>query len=333
MNKISWLIIFILRTNIIFSNEFNKNSKIYVAGHTGLVGSTIVKKLLDNGFKNIITYTSNQLDLRNQEMVERFFESEKPEYVFLAAAKVGGIKANIEKPADFIYDNLMISTNIIHAAYKHKVKKLLFLGSSCIYPKNYTEPIKESYLLSGPLEPTNEFYSIAKIAGLKLCEAYNKQHGTKFIACMPTNIYGPGDNFDINNCHVLSALINKFVNAKNNNLESVTVWGTGSAYREFLGAEDLADACLFLMQNYQDNEIINVGRGEDISIKDLAYKIKNLVGFKGEIIFDTTKPDGMKRKLLDVSKINNLGWKAQINLDEGLKKTIDWYIKNQENKK
>lgn len=305
-----------------------KKSKIYVAGHRGLVGSAIKRKLVEKGYQNIIFKTSKELDLRDKKLVDEFFEKEKPEYVFLAAAKVGGIVANNEYPADFIRDNLMIQTNVIDAAYRNGVKKLLFLGSTCIYPKFAPQPLKEEYLLTGELEPTNEPYAIAKIAGIKMCQSYNRQYGTKYISVMPTNLYGPNDNFDLHTSHVLPALIRKFHEAKENNAPYVEVWGTGTPRREFLYSDDLADACVFLMNNYEGNEIVNVGVGEDISIKELAEKIKNIVGYQGEIIFDTTKPDGTPRKLVDVSKINALGWKANISLDEGLQKVYQWFLDN-----
>jgi GDP-L-fucose synthase len=306
----------------------NKDAKIYVAGHRGLVGSAILRKLQADGYTNLVYRTSQELDLRDRNQVDKFFEEEKPEYVFLAAAKVGGIVANNEYPADFIHDNLMIQTNVIDAAYRNGVKKLLFLGSTCIYPKFAPQPLKEEYLLTGELEPTNEPYAIAKIAGIKMCQSYNRQYGTKFISVMPTNLYGPNDNFDLHTSHVLPALIRKFHEAKENNAPYVEVWGTGTPRREFLHSDDLADACVFLMKNYEDNEIINIGVGEDISIKELAEKIKEVVGYQGEIKFDTTKPDGTPRKLVDVSKINALGWKASISLDEGLKKVYQWFLEN-----
>ncbi|KIP20463.1 GDP-L-fucose synthase [Anoxybacillus ayderensis] len=306
----------------------NKDAKIYVAGHRGLVGSAILRKLQADGYTNLVYKTSQELDLRDRNQVDRFFEEEKPEYVFLAAAKVGGIVANNEYPADFIRDNLMIQTNVIDAAYRNGVKKLLFLGSTCIYPKFAPQPLKEEYLLTGELEPTNEPYAIAKIAGIKMCQSYNRQYGTKYISVMPTNLYGPNDNFDLHTSHVLPALIRKFHEAKENNAPYVEVWGTGTPRREFLYSDDLADACVFLMNNYEGNEIVNVGVGEDISIKELAEKIKNIVGYKGEIKFDTTKPDGTPRKLVDVSKINALGWKASISLEEGLQKAYQWFLDN-----
>lgn len=306
----------------------NKDAKIYVAGHRGLVGSAILRKLQADGYTNLVYRTSQELDLRDRNQVDKFFEEEKPEYVFLAAAKVGGIVANNEYPADFIRDNLMIQTNVIDAAYRNGVKKLLFLGSTCIYPKFAPQPLKEEYLLTGELEPTNEPYAIAKIAGIKMCQSYNRQYGTKYISVMPTNLYGPNDNFDLHTSHVLPALIRKFHEAKVNNAPYVEVWGTGTPRREFLHSDDLADACVFLMKNYEDNEIINIGVGEDISIKELAEKIKEVVGYQGEIKFDTTKPDGTPRKLVDVSKINALGWKASISLDEGLQKVYQWFLEN-----
>ncbi|MCQ5363552.1 GDP-L-fucose synthase [Anoxybacillus salavatliensis] len=306
----------------------DKNAKIYVAGHRGLVGSAILRKLQADGYTNLVYKASQELDLRDRNQVDRFFEEEKPEYVFLAAAKVGGIVANNEYPADFIRDNLMIQINVIDAAYRNGVKKLLFLGSTCIYPKFAPQPLKEEYLLTGELEPTNEPYAIAKIAGIKMCQSYNRQYGTKYISVMPTNLYGPNDNFDLHTSHVLPALIRKFHEAKENNAPYVEVWGTGTPRREFLYSDDLADACVFLMNNYEGNEIVNVGVGEDISIKELAEKIKNIVGYKGEIKFDTTKPDGTPRKLVDVSKINALGWKASISLDEGLQKAYQWFLDN-----
>ena len=306
-----------------------KHSKIYVAGHRGLVGSAIFRKLQDDGFTNLIYKTSNELDLRNFEKVLEFFEEEEIEYVFLAAAKVGGIVANNEYPADFIRDNLLIQTNVIDSAYKTGVKKLLFLGSTCIYPKFAPQPLKEEYLLTGELEPTNEPYAIAKIAGIKMCQSYNRQYGTKYVSVMPTNLYGPNDNFDLHTSHVLPALIRKFHEAKVKNLSEVKVWGTGTPKREFLYSDELADACIFLMNHYEGNEIVNVGVGEDISIKDLAENIKLVIGFEGEIIFDTTKPDGTPRKLVDVSKINSLGWKASMPLEVGLQKAYQWFLENE----
>lgn len=296
-------------------------SKIYVAGHNGMVGSAIVRKLQAEGFTNLLLRTSKELDLRDQSAVNSFFKKEKPEYVFLAAAKVGGIHANNIYRAEFLRDNLMIETNVIHAAYMNKVKKLLFLGSSCIYPKMAPQPLKEEYLLTGTLEHTNEPYAIAKIAGIKLCEAYRDQFNCNFISAMPTNLYGPNDNYDLQNSHVLPALLRKFHEAKVENKPFVEVWGTGSPKREFLHVDDLADACYFLMQNYNEREFVNVGTGEDISIKDLALMIKDIAGYKGELKFDTSKPDGTPRKLMDVSKINKMGWQASIQLEKGIFET------------
>ena len=297
----------------------NTESKIYVAGHRGMVGSAIVRKLNAEGFNNIIVRTSNELDLRNQNAVNVFFEAEKPEVVVLAAAKVGGIHANNVYRAEFLYDNLMIEANIIHAAYKSKVEKLLFLGSSCIYPKMATQPLKEGCLLTGELEPTNEPYAIAKIAGIKLCESYRDQYGCNFISAMPTNLYGPNDNYDLNNSHVLPALLRKFHTAKKEDLSEVEIWGTGAPKREFLHVDDLASACFFLLQHYNEKEIVNIGCGEDISIKNLALIIKEIVGFEGELAFDPSKPDGTPRKLLSMDKLHGLGWKHQIELEEGIK--------------
>jgi GDP-L-fucose synthase len=305
----------------------NKFSKIYIAGHRGMVGSSILRILKKEGYNNIILKTSAELDLRNQQKVADFFEFEKPEYVFLAAAKVGGIIANNTLRAEFIHDNLVIQNNIIHQSYLNGVKKLLFLGSSCIYPKLAPQPLKEDYLLSGELEYTNEPYAIAKIAGIKMCDAYRDQYGCNFISVMPTNLYGPNDNYDLNNSHVLPALIRKIVTAKKNNSETITIWGTGNPKREFLHADDLAEACYFLMKNYDEPGLINIGTGEDISILDLAKLIKKILEFEGEIITDISKPDGTPRKLMDVSKINSLGWKAKIGLEEGIIKVIE-EIKN-----
>lgn len=298
----------------------NQSNKIYIAGHRGMVGSAILRKLNSSGFNNIITKTSSELDLRNQEAVNDFFSTEKPDYVFLAAAKVGGIVANNTYRAEFIYDNLMMEANIIHASYINNVKKLMFLGSSCIYPKLAEQPLKEESLLSGYLEKTNQPYAIAKIAGIELCNAYRSQYGCNFISVMPTNLYGPNDNYDLEKSHVLPALMRKFITAQKNNDLTVTLWGTGTPYREFLYVDDLAEACLFLMNNYNESGLINVGFGEDISIKDLALLVKGITGFEGNIIWDTTKPDGTPKKLMDVSKINKLGWKASIGLEEGIRK-------------
>jgi len=302
-----------------------KNSKIYVAGHKGLVGSAIVRILNKNGYNNVVFKSSSELDLTREDQTYRFFEREKPDYVFLAAAKVGGIHANNSYPADFIFKNLKIQNNIIDASYKNGVTKLLFLGSSCIYPKLCPQPIKEEYLLTGALEPTNDAYAIAKIAGIKMCQAYNRQYGTNFISIMPTNLYGPNDNFDLENSHVLPALIRKFYEAKQENKSYVEIWGTGSPRREFLYVDDLAEACLYLMNNYNDSEIVNIGTGEDVTIKELACLIKELTGYAGELKFDETKPDGTPRKLLDVSKLHSLGWKHKTKLNEGIFETIEWY--------
>ncbi|MER2998299.1 GDP-L-fucose synthase [Pontibacter populi] len=297
----------------------NKEAKIYVAGHRGMVGSAICRRLKANGYNNIIIRTSSELDLRNQQAVQEFFANERPDYVFLAAAKVGGIHANNTFRAEFLYDNLMIEANIIHTAYLHQVTKLMFLGSSCIYPKLAPQPLREDYLLTGPLEQTNEPYAIAKIAGIKLCEAYRDQYSCNFISVMPTNLYGYNDNYDLNNSHVLPALIRKFHEAKENGSNEVVVWGTGSPMREFLFADDLADACLYLMENYNERELVNIGTGEDISIKELALLVKEVTGFEGELVFDSTKPDGTPRKLMDVSKLHNTGFKHKVELREGIK--------------
>ncbi len=297
----------------------SRDSKVYVAGHSGMVGSAIVRLLQNEGFSNILTRTSSELDLRNQGAVNQFFETEKPEFVFLAAAKVGGILANDSYRAEFLYHNLMIEANVINAAYQTKVNKLLFLGSSCIYPKFAEQPINEKSLLTGELEPTNEPYAIAKIAGLKLCENYRKQYGCNFISAMPTNLYGVGDNYHSLNSHVLPALIRKFHEAKDSGAESVELWGTGTPKREFLYVDDLANACLFLMKNYDESEPINVGVGKDVSISELAEQIKQIVGFEGRIDWNTEMPDGTPRKLLDVSKLTNMGWKPNIGLDEGIR--------------
>ncbi|CCG52917.1 GDP-L-fucose synthase [Flavobacterium indicum GPTSA100-9 = DSM 17447] len=296
----------------------NKDSKIYVAGHRGMVGSAIVANLIEKGFTNIITKTSNELDLTNQIAVANFFADEQPEYVFLAAAKVGGIVANNTYRAQFIYENMMIQNNVIHHSYLNNVKKLMFLGSSCIYPKLAPQPLKEEYLLTGLLEETNEPYAIAKIAGIKMCDAYRDQYGCNFISVMPTNLYGFNDNYDLQNSHVLPALLRKFHEAKLNNEEKVEVWGTGTPLREFLHATDMADACVFLMENYNDRGFVNIGSGKEISIKDLALLVKDIVGFKGTIYFNTEKPDGTPRKLMDVSKLKNLGWEYKISLKEGI---------------
>ena len=304
------------------------NSKIYIAGHKGMVGSAILRNLQEKEYKNFLLKTSSELDLKKTQQVDEFFETEKPDYVFLAAAKVGGIQANNIYRADFLYDNLMIQNNIIHASFVNKVKKLLFLGSSCIYPKLAPQPLKEDYLLSGYLEDTNEPYAIAKIAGIKLCESYFRQHGCNFFSVMPTNLYGKNDNYDLNNSHVLPALIRKFHYAKENNLPFVEIWGTGSPLREFLNADDLSDACVFLMRNYNGHKHVNIGTGTDISIKDLALLIQKTTGYTGELKYDLSKPDGTPRKLLDVNLLNNLGWKHKISLEEGIKLVYEDYIKN-----
>jgi GDP-L-fucose synthase len=293
--------------------------KIYVAGHRGMVGSAVVRKLNNAGYFNIITRSSSELDLRNQQAVQDFFEEEKPSHVFLAAAKVGGIHANNTYRAEFLYDNLMISSNVIHASYLNGVEKLLFLGSSCIYPKLAPQPLKEEYLLSGFLEHTNEPYAIAKIAGIKLCESYHDQYGCNFISAMPTNLYGPNDNYDLQNSHVLPALIRKIMTAKKNGEASITIWGTGKPLREFLHVDDLADACLFLMNNYNDRAFVNVGSGKEITIMDLAKLIARMCDYKGDIFNDESKPDGTPRKLMDVTKLHELGWKASISLEEGIR--------------
>jgi GDP-L-fucose synthase len=303
----------------------NKNSKIYVAGNTGLVGSALVRTLKNSGYENIVSSPSKYWDLRNQQRVDEYFRVNKPEYVFLAAAKVGGIKANNDNPADFIRDNLQIQTNIIDSAYRHGVTKLLFLGSSCIYPKFATLPIKEDQLLTGPLEPTNDSYAIAKIVGIKMCQAYRKQYGFDAISLMPTNLYGPNDNFDLESSHVLPALIRRFHEAKENKSQYVECWGTGSPMREFLYVDDLADACIHLMKYYSSPEIVNVGTGIDITIKKLTQEIANIVGYDGKIFWDTNKPDGTPRKVLNVDKIKSLGWQPKVELLEGIKKTYEWY--------
>ena len=300
----------------------NKTDRIYIAGHNGMVGSAIIRELKSEGYENLITKNSNELDLRNQNAVHDFFENEKPDFVFLVAAKVGGILANSTFRADFLYDNLMIEANIIHASYLFKVKKLLFLGSSCIYPKLAKQPMSEDALLSGFLEPTNEPYAIAKIAGIKLCETFHDQYGCNFISAMPTNLYGQNDNYDLKNSHIIPALLRKFYEAKQHNLSEVEVWGDGSPLREFLHVDDCASACVFLMNNYTDKQFINVGSGEEKSIKEVAETIKQKIGFQGRIDYNTTYPNGTPRKLMDVSKINKLGWKYQISFEEGIDQTI-----------
>lgn len=310
-----------------------KSSKIYVAGHRGMVGSAIVRRLEENGYTNIVYRTSAELDLRNQAAVEEFFKNEKPEYVFLAAAKVGGIHANNTYPAEFLYDNLMIETNIINSAYKNNVKKLLFLGSSCIYPKFAQQPIKEEYLLTGSLEETNEAYAIAKIAGIELCKFYRRQYGCDFISAMPTNLYGINDNFNLETSHVMPALIRKFHEAKMNNSEEVVMWGTGKPRREFMYVDDLADSLIHLMLNYSDEIHVNLGTGEDIEIGELANLIKKIVGYEGKITNDLTKPDGTPRKLLDVTRLNSTGFKHKVELKEGIETVYNWFLKTQDIKK
>jgi GDP-L-fucose synthase len=305
----------------------NLNAKIYIAGHRGMVGSAIKRNLEAKGYTNIITRSSKELDLRNQQAVNDFFAEEKPEYVFLAAAKVGGIMANNTRRAEFLYDNLMIEANIIHAAYLNKTEKLMFLGSSCIYPKLAPQPLKEDYLLTGELEYTNEPYAIAKIAGIKMCDAYRSQYGCNFISVMPTNLYGPNDNYDLNSSHVLPALVRKFHEAKLNGSPFVELWGTGSPKREFLHADDLADACVYLMDKLNEAGLVNIGTGEDLSILELAQLIQRITGYEGELRFDTSKPDGTPRKLMDVSKLHSMGWKARIGLEEGITAVYEEYKK------
>ena len=306
----------------------NLDAKIYVAGHRGLVGSAIVRNLEAKGYKNIIYRTHKELDLTNQEAVRVFFEQEKPEYVFLAAAKVGGIHANNTYPADFIYDNLMIQNNVIKAAHDFEVKKLLFLGSTCIYPKMAPQPIKEEYLLTGALEETNEAYAVAKIAGLEMCKFFKRQYGDNFISCMPTNLYGPNDNFDLKSSHVLPALIRKFHEAKVNGSDTVEVWGTGTPLREFIYVDDMADACVFLMENYDGEQHVNIGTGEEVSIRELAETVKEVVGFEGELVFNTDMPDGTPRKLTTVDKLQGLGWKHKVSLNEGIRLAYEWFLEN-----
>ena len=306
----------------------NPQSPIYIPGHRGMVGSAINRKLEAKGYTNLITRTHSELDLTNQQAVNTFFETERPEYVFLAAAKVGGILANSTYPAEFIYENLMIEANVIHAAYIYGVKKLLFLGSSCIYPKLAPQPLKEEYLLTGELEVTNEAYAVAKIAGIRMCKHYNQQYGTNFISVMPTNLYGPNDNYDPETSHAMAALIRKFHDAKVNDTSQVVVWGTGSPMREFLHVADMADACVYLMENYDASDIgefVNIGVGEDLTIRDLAELIKDIIGYEGDIVYDASKPDGTPQKLLDVTKLHNLGWQAKISLEVGIKQAYNWY--------
>jgi GDP-L-fucose synthase len=306
-----------------------KTDKIYIAGHTGLVGSALTRNLQAQGYKNLVYRDISEMDLTRQDAVEKFFESEKPDHVFLAAAKVGGIHANNTQPAEFIYINLQIQNNIIHNAYKAGVKKLCFLGSSCIYPRLAPQPLKEDYLLDGKLEPTNEPYAIAKIAGIKMCQSYNRQYGTHYISVMPTNLFGINDNFDLQSPHVLPALIRKFIEAKRSGAPSATVWGTGTPRREFLFVDDMADACIYLMNRYDGNEFVNIGIGKDLTILEAATIIKEEVGFKGSLVFDTSEPDGTPQKLLDVSKLNSLGWKAKTSFRDGIRRTIEWYEKRE----
>ena len=305
-----------------------KNSKIYVAGHRGLVGSALVRNLKAKGYTNVIGRTSKELNLTIQADVNKFFEEEKPDYVILAAARVGGIHANNTYPAEFIYNNLMIQSNVIKAAHDYGVKKLLFLGSTCIYPKLAPQPIKEEYLLTGALEETNEAYAVAKIAGLEMCKFFKRQYGDNFISCMPTNLYGPNDNFDLQSSHVLPALIRKFHEAKVNNQPTVEVWGTGTPLREFIYVDDMADACIFLMENYDGEQHVNIGTGEEVSIRQLAETVKEVVGFEGELVFNTNMPDGTPRKLTVVDKLHGLGWKHKVSLNEGIKLAYNWFLEN-----
>ena len=305
-----------------------RDAGIYVAGHNGLVGSALVRELERCGYSNLIVAGRAEVDLRDQASVRAFYKKTRPNYVFVAAAKVGGIVANDRYPADFIYDNLMIATNLIHGAYEQKVEKLLFLGSSCVYPKLAPQPMREDALLSGPLEPTNQWYAVAKIAGIKLCQAYRRQYGCRYVAVMPTNMYGPGDNFDLNNSHVLPALLRKFHEAKQTGASSVTVWGTGTPRRELCHVDDCASACLHVMQVYDGEEIVNIGVGSDISIRELAELVRNIVGFRGEIVFDTTRPDGPPVKLVDSGAINAMGWRPSIELEQGIRTTYDWYVRH-----
>lgn len=311
-----------------------KNSKIYVAGgQSGLVGTAIVRALKAQGFTNIIVKTRKQVDLLDQRQVDIFFQKEKPEYVFLSAALVGGIMANKTRKADFIYDNLLIQNNVIHYSWKYGVKKLLFLGSSCIYPKLAPQPIKEEYFMTGPLEETNDAYAVAKIAGIKMCQSYNEQYKTNFVSVMPTNLYGPNDNFDLQSAHVLPAFIRRFYEAKKNNKKDIILWGSGKAYRELLYVDDMAEACVFLMKNYNSSEIINIGTGKDLKIRELAQLVKKIVGYSGKIVWDSSKPDGTPKKQLDVTKLFKLGWKPRISLEEGIKKEYEWFLNNFSGKK
>lgn len=304
-----------------------KDAKIYIAGHSGLVGAAIARRLESEGYTKIVTKAHSGLDLLRQLDVESFFRTERPEYVILAAAKVGGIQANISYPAQFIYENIAIQTNVIHSSYLYRVKKLLFFGSACSYPRDCSQPMKEEYLLSGYLEPTNEPYAVAKIAGIKMCEAYNRQYGTNFICAVPTNVYGPNDDFDLSDSHIIPALMRKFHEAKIKGDTTVTVWGTGNPHREFIYVDEVAEAGLFLMRVYNKSDIINIGTGEDVSVKELVYIVKEVVGYSGKIVFDTSKPDGIPRKLLDVSKLHGLGWCAKTKLGEGIGKTYEWYMR------
>lgn len=313
---------------MVWRMSMEKDSKIYIAGHRGLVGSALVRNLEAKGYTHILKRTSKELDLRNQQAVQTFFETERPDYVILAAAKVGGIHANNTYPADFIYDNLMIQNNVIKAAHDYGVKKLLFLGSTCIYPKMAPQPIKEEYLLTGALEETNEAYAVAKIAGLEMCKFFKRQYGDNFISCMPTNLYGPNDNFDLQSSHVLPALIRKFHEAKISSQPTVEVWGTGTPLREFIYVDDMADACIFLMENYDGEQHVNIGTGEEVSIRQLAETIKEVIGFEGELVFNTNMPDGTPRKLTTVDKLHSLGWKHQVSLKEGIQLAYDWYLAN-----
>jgi GDP-L-fucose synthase len=308
--------------------NMEKDSKIYIAGHTGLVGRSLEKALKKEGYKNILISSHGELDLRNQNYVQDFFEKERPEYVFFAAGKVGGITANVTYPAEFIYDNLAMQTNVINSSWKNNVKKLMYFGSCCAYPTESNQSIKEDDLFRGKLEPTNEPFAVAKLAGIRMCQAYNKQYGCNFISVMPSNLYGPNDNFHPQNAHVIGSAMNLIHNAKENNLKSVTFGGTGAPVRDWLYVDDLADACLFLMQNYDSSELINIGTGVGTSKKDIVYQIKDIEGFNGQIIFDSTKPDGMMKRVLDVEKINSLGWKAKTNLEDGIKRTYEWFLEN-----
>jgi len=309
-------------------NKMKKNSKIYIAGHTGLVGSSLERILKKKGYKNILVKTHNELDLRDQKATREFFEKEKPEYVFMAAGKVGGIHANMTYSAEFIYDNLQIQTNLIHCSWENKVEKLMYFGSCCAYPTESPQPIKEEYLLTGKLEITNEPFAVAKLAGIKMCQAYNKQYGSNFISIIPSNLYGPNDNFNAENAHVIGMTITQIERAKEKNLKSIVFGGTGTPIRDWLYVDDLAEACFFLMKNYNSPEIINVGTGKGVSKKEIIFKIKEIAKFKGEILFDENKPDGMLKRVLDINKINSFGWKAKTNLDKGLKKTYNWFLKN-----